>query len=68
MQANCFAEYHWCIQDNAINAQAPNMVCTATLINCMNALCYGALGEHLVDRPGEADLTDKASLEATSLA
>jgi hypothetical protein len=34
----------------------------------MNAHLYGSLGEHLVDRPGEADVTGKAVLEATLLA
>jgi hypothetical protein len=64
MQAECFAEYLQCVRDNQAGALAPDLVCTATLINCMNAHLYGSLGEHLVDRPGEAEVTGKAFLEA----
>jgi hypothetical protein len=34
----------------------------------MNVHLYSSLGEHLVDRPGEADVTAKAFLEATLVA
>jgi hypothetical protein len=64
MQADCFAEYIRCVRENTTGALAPDLVCTATLINCMNAHLYSSLGEHLVERPGEADVTGKAFLEA----
>jgi hypothetical protein len=32
-------------------------------VSCINAHLYGSLGEHLVERPGEADVTGKAFLE-----
>ena len=64
MQAECFAEYLRCVRENGSGALVPDLVCTATLITCMNAHLYGSLGEHLVDRPGEADVTGKAFLEA----
>jgi hypothetical protein len=63
MQAECFGEYLPCAQDNAPGMLAQDLVCPATLITCMNAHLYGSLGEHLVDRPGEADMTGKAFLE-----
>jgi hypothetical protein len=63
MQADCFAEYLRCIQANPTGALAEDMACTAGLISCMNAHLYGSLGEHLVERPGEADVTGKAFLE-----
>jgi hypothetical protein len=64
MQADCFAEYIRCVRENTTGAVAPDLVCTATLISCMNTHLYGSLGEHLVERPGEADVTGKAFLEA----
>jgi hypothetical protein len=64
MQADCFAAYLRCVRENTQGTLAADMVCTATLINCMNAHLYGSVGEHLVDRPGEADVTGKAFLEA----
>jgi hypothetical protein len=64
MQAECFAEYVRCARENSTGALTADLVCTATLISCMNAHLYGSVGEHLVDRPGEADVTGKAFLEA----
>ena len=64
MQAECFAEYLRCVRENDSGALVPDLVCTATLVTCMNAHLYGSLGEHLVDRPGEANVTGKAFLEA----
>ena len=64
MQAECFAEYLRCAQGNSTGALVSDLVCTSTLISCMNAHLYGSLGEHLVERPGEADVTGKAFLEA----
>jgi hypothetical protein len=64
MQADCFAEYMRCAGENTAGALVPDLVCTSTLITCVNAHLYGSLGEHLVDRPGEADVTGKAFLEA----
>jgi hypothetical protein len=63
MQADCFAEYLRCVGENTTGALAPDLACTSTLISCVNAHLYGSLGEHLVDRPGEADVTGKAFLE-----
>jgi hypothetical protein len=63
MQADCFAEYMRCAGENTTGALAPDLACTSTLITCVNAHLYGSLGEHLVDRPGEADVTGKAFLE-----
>jgi hypothetical protein len=63
MQADCFAEYMRCAGENTAGALVPDLVCTSTLITCVNAHLYGSLGEHLVDRPGEADVTGKAFLE-----
>ena len=62
MQADCFAEYMRCTGENTAGALVPDLVCTSTLITCVNAHLYGSLGEHLVDRPGEADVTGKAFL------
>jgi hypothetical protein len=67
MQADCFAQYLRCVLDNTGGAQTPDMVCTASLISCMNAHLFGSMGEHLVDRPGEADVTAKTFLEATQV-
>jgi hypothetical protein len=64
MQADCLAEYMRCTGENTAGALVPDLVCTSTLITCVNAHLYGSLGEHLVDRPGEADVTGKAFLEA----
>jgi hypothetical protein len=64
MQADCFAEYLRCIQGNPTGTLAEDMACTAGLISCVNGHLYGSLGEHLVERPGEADVTGKAFLEA----
>jgi hypothetical protein len=64
MQADCFAEYMRCAGENTAGELVPDLVCTSTLITCVNAHLYGSLGEHLVDRPGEADVTGKAFLEA----
>ena len=64
MQADCFAEYIRCVRENTTGALASDLVCTATLISCMNAHLYSSLGENLVERPGEADVTGKAFLEA----
>jgi hypothetical protein len=64
MQADCFAEYMRCAGENTTGELVPDLVCTSTLITCVNAHLYGSLGEHLVDRPGEADVTGKAFLEA----
>ena len=63
MQADCFAEYLRCVGENTTGALAPDLVCTSTLISCMNAHLYGSLGEHLVERPGESNVTGKAFLE-----
>jgi hypothetical protein len=64
MQADCLAEYLQCTGENTAGALVPDLVCTSTLITCVNAHLYGSLGEHLVNRPGEADVTGKAFLEA----
>jgi hypothetical protein len=63
MQAECFAEYLRCTRENTAGALAPDLACTSILITCVNAHLYGSLGEHLVDRPGEAEVTGKAFLE-----
>ena len=63
MQADCFAEYLRCARENTIGALAPDLVCASTLVSCVNAHLYSSLGEHLVDRPGEAGVTGKAFLE-----
>lgn len=63
MQADCFAEYLRCVGENTGGALAPDLVCASTLVSCVNAHLYSSLGEHLVDRPGEAGVTGKAFLE-----
>ena len=63
MQADCFAEYLRCVGENTTSELVPDLACTSTLISRVNAHLYGSLGEHLVDRPGEADVTGKAFLE-----
>ncbi len=63
MQADCFAEYLRCVRENPTGAPASDMACTASLISCINAHLFGSLGEQLVERPGEADVTGKAFLE-----
>jgi hypothetical protein len=63
MQSDCFAEYLRCVGQNTTGELTPDLACTNTLITCINAHLYGSLGEHLVDRPGEANLTGKAFLE-----
>jgi hypothetical protein len=65
MQADCFAEYLRCSQENSTGALAADLVCTAGLISCINAHLFGSLGEHLVERPGEAEVTGKAFLETS---
>jgi hypothetical protein len=65
VQADCFAEYLRCSQENPTGALAEDLVCSASLISCMNAHLFGSLGEHLVERPGEADVTAKAFLETS---
>ena len=64
MHAECFTAYLRCVRENTAGALAPDLVCTSTLISCVNAHLYGSLGEHLVARPGEAEVTGKAFLEA----
>ena len=63
MQDECFAEYLSCVRQNTAGELAEDLVCTSTLITCINAHLYNTLGEHLVDRPGEAEVTGKAFLE-----
>lgn len=64
MQADCFAEYLRCTRENSSEVLSVDLVCTASLITCVNAHLYSSVGEHLVDRPGEGNVTGKAFLEA----
>jgi hypothetical protein len=67
MQADCFQAYVHCAQANSIETLAEDLVCTLTLIRCSNAHLYGSIGEHRVERPGEADVTGEAVLESDAV-
>jgi hypothetical protein len=64
MQADCFDAYIQCAQANPMGTLAQDLSCTLTLIGCMNAHLYASLGEHRVERPGEANVTGEAVLES----
>jgi hypothetical protein len=64
MQADCFTAYVRCAQANNTETLAEDLVCTAALIRCSNAHLYASIGEHRVERPGEADVTGEAVLES----
>ena len=64
MQAECFDAYIQCAQANPMGTLAQDVSCTLTLISCLNAHLYASLGEHRVERPGEADVTGEAVLES----
>lgn len=49
--------------ENTADELAPYLVCSS-LVNCMNVHPDDSLGEHLMDFPGEINVTGKASLEA----
>jgi hypothetical protein len=67
MQADCFEAYVHCAQTNSMETLAEDLVCTLTLIRCSNAHLYGSIGEHRVERPGEADVTAEAVLESDAV-
>src|SRR5918992_512558 len=67
MQADCFEAYVRCARANAMETLAEDLVCTLTLIGCSNAHLYGSIGEHRVERPGEADVTGEAVLESDAV-
>jgi hypothetical protein len=64
MQADCFTAYVRCAQANTTETLAEDLVCTVGLIRCSNAHLYASIGEHRVERPGEADATGEAVLES----
>jgi hypothetical protein len=64
MQADCFTAYVRCAQANTTETLAEDLVCTVALIRCSNAHLYASIGEHRVERPGEADVTGEAVLES----
>jgi hypothetical protein len=67
MQADCFDAYVRCAQANPMDTLAEDLVCLLTLIRCSNAYLYGSIGEHRVERPGEADVTGEAVLESDAV-
>lgn len=67
MQADCFEAYVRCAQANGMETLAEDLVCALTLIRCSNAHLYGSIGEHRVERPGEADVTGEAVLESDAV-
>jgi acyl-CoA-binding protein len=67
MQADCFQAYIQCAQANAQGTLAQDLLCTLTLIRCSNAHLYGSIGEHRVERPGEADVTGEAVFEGDAV-
>jgi acyl-CoA-binding protein len=67
MQADCFQAYMQCAQANAKGTLAEDLLCTLTLIRCSNAHLYGSIGEHRVERPGEADVTGEAVFEGDAV-
>jgi hypothetical protein len=67
MQADCFESYVRCAQANTAETLAEDLVCTLTLIGCSNAHLYGSIGEHRVERPGEAAVTGEAVLESDAV-
>jgi hypothetical protein len=67
MQADCFEAYVHCAQTNSMETLAEDLVCTVALIRCSNAHLYGSIGEHRVERPGEADVTGEAVLESDAV-
>jgi hypothetical protein len=64
MQADCFTAYVRCAQANTAETLAEDLVCTVAVICCSNAHLYASIGEHRVERPGEADVTGEAVLES----
>jgi hypothetical protein len=64
MPADCFDDYIQCAQANPRGTRAQDLACTVILISRMNVHLYGSLGEHRVERPGEANVTGEAVLES----
>jgi hypothetical protein len=64
MQADGFDAYIQCAQANPMGTLAQDLSCTLILITCRNAHLYSSLGEHQVERPGEANVTGEAVLES----
>jgi hypothetical protein len=67
MQADCFQAYIQCAQATTEGALAQDFLCTLTLIRCSNAHLYGSIGEHRVERQGEADVTGAAVFEGDAV-
>jgi acyl-CoA-binding protein len=67
MQADCFQAYVHCAQANAEGTLAQDLLCTLTLLRCSNVHLYGSIGEHRVERPGEADVTGEAVFEGDAV-
>jgi hypothetical protein len=67
VQSDCFQAYMQRAQANAEGALAEDLLCTLTLIRCSNAHLYGSIGEHRVERPGEADVTGQAVFEGDAV-
>ncbi|HSF31297.1 MAG TPA: hypothetical protein VLK82_12615 [Candidatus Tectomicrobia bacterium] len=67
MQADCYHAYIQCVQANPVDRLAQDRACTLELIRCNNARLYGTIGEHRVQRPGEADVTGEAVLESETV-
>jgi hypothetical protein len=63
MQGDCYHAYIQAAHGNPGGTLAEDLECTLRLITCINAHLYGSLGEHRVERPGEADVTGEAVLE-----
>ena len=64
MYGDCFNAYIQCAQANPAGTLAQDLSCTVVLISCMNAHLYGSIGEHRVERPGEANVTGEAVIES----
>jgi hypothetical protein len=56
-----------CTHGNPEGILAEDLLCTFRLISCINAYLYGSIGEHRVERPGEADVTGEAVLESDAV-
>jgi hypothetical protein len=67
MQADCYHAYIQCTQGNPGGTLAEDLLCTLRLISCINAHLYGSIGEHRVERPGEANVTGEAVFESDAV-
>src|SRR5262249_19730771 len=56
-----------CTHGNPEGRLAEDLLCTLQLISCINAHLYGSIGEHRVERLGEATVTGEAVFESDAV-